>query len=406
MLTEKISTFIKDSASWIILGLIIGVPIGLASAIFLYSLDYITQIREANIWVIALLPLVGLLIGVLYQRFGKEVEGGNNVIFSEYFIPKKPLHFLMAPLILVTTLLTHLVGGSAGREGTAVQMGAAIADRFNFLGEKLQQNRSLFLMAGVGAGFASLFGTPWAGAIFAVEILRNKNIDWRGLIPAVITSFVAYYTCIITHAPHTHYQAVSSIDFDFRVLGYLAIAGFIFGLTALFYIKTHDLFKFLAAKIFPNPTWRPFFGGIILFLIFVFIGHSKFMGLGIPTILESFEQQIHHYDFLIKLLLTSFTLALGFKGGEVTPLFFIGATLGSALTILLPLPIAFMAALGFLAVFAGSTKTFLACSIMGVELFGWDAFPYFILVCIIAQIFSGKKSIYSAQPKNQLSIFS
>lgn len=405
MLTEKIRSLIKDATSWIILGLIVGVPIGLASSLFLFSLDFITQFRENNLWLIALLPIVGLFIGFLYQRFGKTVEGGNNVIFSEYFIPKKTLHFFMAPLILVTTLLTHLVGGSAGREGTALQMGAAIADRFHFLGIKFQQNRSLFLMAGVGAGFASLFGTPWAGAIFTLEILRNKNTDWHGLVPAVITSFVAYYTCLITQAPHTHYNAVPSIDFGFSALGYLGVAGLIFGLSALLYIRSHDLFKILALKLFPNPIWRPFYGGIVLFLAFVFIGNSRFMGLGIPTIMESFEQQIDHYDFLIKLFLTAFTLAFGFKGGEVTPLFFIGATLGSALTIFLPLPISFMAALGFLAVFAGSTKTFLACSIMGVELFGWDAFPYFILVCFIAQIFSGKKSIYAAQPKNHISLF-
>jgi H+/Cl- antiporter ClcA len=386
--------FFKDLFAWLLLGVIIGVPIGLASAVFLYSLEFITDLREAHLWIIVFLPLVGLLIAFIYSSIGKESDPGTNRILMEYFLPHKTLPILMAPLILLTTLLTHLVGGSAGREGTAIQMGAAIADRFHFLGEKFNQNRSLFILAGIGAGFASLFNTPWAGAIFAVEILRRSSINWSGIIPALITSFSAYFTCSLTHAPHTHYNHVESISLDLISSSYIVSAAAIFGLSAFFYIKVHHFFSWGVKSVIRNSVWRPFYGGIVLLIVFIIIGNSRYMGLGIPTILESFEQQVHYSDFILKLLLTAFTLAIGFKGGEVTPLFFIGATLGSALSSIMPIPVALMAAIGFLAVFAGATKTFLACSVMGLELFGAEAFPFFLVSCIIAQMFSGKNGIY------------
>jgi len=389
---------------WLLLGTLVGIPVGLASAIFLYLLDFITQFRETNLWVIAFLPLVGLFIGFMYKKSGDRASSGNNLIFQEYFLPQKIMPWLMAPLILVTTLLTHLVGASAGREGTAVQMGAVIADRFHVLGEKFQQQRALFLLAGVGAGFASLFGTPWAGAIFALEILRTKNLPWNGLIPAFVTSFSAYYICLWTGAPHTHYTEILAPAFSWTHLPYLALVGALFGLTALLYIRTHHWFSNLAQILVKEQIWRPFLGGIVLFLIFMFLGDSRYMGLGIPTILEAFERPVLPHDFIVKLLLTAFTLGFGFKGGEVTPLFFIGATLGNILALFIPLPMAFLAALGFIAVFSGATKTFFACAIMGVELFGWEAALYFLLVTFIAQLFSGKASIYKDQPGNRFSI--
>lgn len=402
---QKSYSIVKLFFVWLIIGVTLGIPIGLSSAVFLYALDYITNFREVNMWIIALLPLAGLLIGWLYKVADSRASLGNNLIFQEYFIPNKPMPWVMAPLILVTTLLTHLVGASAGREGTAVQIGAVLADRFSFVGKAFQQNRSLFLMAGVGAGFASLFGTPWAGTIFALEILRNKNMNWNGLIPALITSFSAYYVCIWTGAPHTTYQTVIPPEFTFSHLPYLALTGVAFGLTALVYIKCHHWFSQLAQRLVSNVVWRPFFGGVILFLIFMLLGNSRYMGLGLPIILESFEAPVLPMDFILKLLLTAFTLGFGFKGGEVTPLFFIGATLGNVLAIFVPLPKAFLAALGFISVFSGATKTFFACAVMGIELFGWQAAGYFVVVSFIAQLFSGKSSIYKDQLKNRFSVF-
>lgn len=390
--------------SWLLLGVAIGIPVGLASALFLYLLDIVTEYREANLWVIVFLPLAGLLIGFAYKKSGDRATLGNNLIFQEYFIPQKTMPFLMAPLILVATLLTHLVGASAGREGTAVQMGAVIADRFHFLGQQFHQQRSLFILAGVGAGFASLFGTPWAGAIFALEILRTKSLPWLGLFPAFITAFAAYYACVWTGVPHTHYYVVLAPVFSWGQLPYLVLIGACFGLTSLLYVKFHQWFTSLSQILVKQQVWRPFLGGIILFLVFLTLGDSRYMGLGIPTILEAFEVPVLPYDFMAKLIITAFTLGFGFKGGEVTPLFFIGATLGNLLALFIPLPMAFLASLGFISVFSGATKTFFACAVMGVELFGWDAALYFLFVTFIAQLFSGKISIYKDQPRNRFSL--
>lgn len=396
---------LHDFAIWMLLGLLIGVPIGLASALFLYSLEWVTHVRELNLWIIVLLPIAGLLIGYIYFLSDARADLGNNLIFQEYFLPQRMMPVIMAPLILLTTLLSHLVGASVGREGTAIQMGAVIADRFSFLKEKFNQQRGFFLMAGVGAGFASLFGTPWAGTIFALEILRTKTLSWNSIFPTLITSFVAYFTCSLTNAPHTLYDAIEVPEFAFGNLPFLFFVGALFGITSLIYIRCHQFFSHFAQKLVRKKVWRPFVGGVVLFLVFLFLDDSRYMGLGIPTILESFQVEVQPYDFFMKLLLTAFALGFGFKGGEVTPLFFIGATLGNVLSTFIPLDMAFLASLGFISVFSGATKTFTACTVMGVELFGVEAAPYFLLVAFIAQLFSGKASIYKDQPGSKLSIF-
>lgn len=311
----------------------------------------------------------------------------------------------MAPLIFVATLLTHLVGGSAGREGTAVQMGAVIADQFYPWSKHLKLHRDVFILAGVAAGFASLFGTPWAGAIFAVEIFRNKTVRWVALFPALLTSFTAYYTCHWTGASHMAYPNIHVPHFSWSMLALIVFCGALFGLTARGFIKLQILMEYFSEKICKSQLWRPFFGGIVLLVVYYFVNSSRYMGLGIPVILESFDRQVLPYDFIAKLFLTVITLGFGFKGGEVTPLFFIGATLGNTISLFIPLPFSFLSALGFIAVFSGSTNTFLACAIMGIELFGFEAAPYFLVVTLVSQLFSGRKSIYKDQPSNKFSIY-
>jgi len=395
---------LKNFFFWAIVGFIIGTPIGLISALFLYSLNFVTEFRESHSWIFLFLPLAGLAIGILYNKSEQRFALGNAIIFQEYFIPQKTIPILMAPVILISTLLSHLVGASVGREGTAIQMGAVIADKLHFFGSKFNQNRSLFLLVGVGAGFASLFGTPWAGACFAVEILRNKSVPWSGLFPALTTSFSAYYVCLWTGAPHTHYDLISAPEFTWTLFPYLTFSAALFGFVAFCYIRCHSWFEKKAQSLVKNPVWRPFVGGILLLLIFVILGNSRYMGLGLETIQSSFYQPAQTYDFAVKLVLTALALGFGFKGGEVTPLFFVGATLGSILSLFLPLPISFLAAIGFISVFSGATKTFFASAIMGIELFGLESAFYFLGATVIAQLFSGKRGIYKNQPTNHLDI--
>lgn len=388
---------IKYALKWVFICACVGIFSGLASALFLVSLEWVSNYRDGHLWIIWLLPLGGLFIGLLYYHFGKDVVKGNNLILEEYENPKKTIPFLMAPMVLTGTLITHLFGGSAGREGTAVQMGSAIADQFSTVFALSKSERKTILIIGISAGFASIFGTPLAGALFALEVLFFSKINFKSIIPSFFTAYIAYFVVEFLEVKHTHYSIPFVPNISITNLGLIILAGIVFGLTAMLFSKTTHFFGQLFSKFIAFPPIRPLIGGTILAIAFYFIGNTKFIGLGIPVIVDSFENVSGNFDFLLKILFTAFTLGAGFKGGEVTPLFFIGATLGSALSAFIPLPIALLAGMGFVAVFSGATHTPVACTIMGMELFGIDCGIYIGLSCLIAYFCSGYIGIYSSQ---------
>ncbi len=396
------NTFFKNLSlqyifKWVLICLIIGILSGSASAFFLVALNWITNYREHNFWLIGLLPIGGLFIGLSYHYYGKEVVKGNNVILEEYENPKKTIPLIMAPLVLIGTLVTHLVGGSAGREGTAVQMGGAIADQFTSIFKLDNFDRKTILILGISAGFASIFGTPLTGALFALEVLYFSKINIKSVITSFLVAYIAYYTVEFWQVKHTHYFIPSVPEISLQNLFWICISGILFGLAAMLFSRTTHFWQQLFAKFIFYPPLRPFVGGIILAVSFYFIGNTKYIGLGVPVIVEAFTHVNASYDFLLKILFTSFTLGAGFKGGEVTPLFFIGATLGSALSPFIPLPIALLAGMGFVAVFSGATHTPIACTVMGLELFGIQGGIYIAIACVIAYFFSGPVGIYSSQ---------
>jgi H+/Cl- antiporter ClcA len=376
---------------------LIGVFSGSASAFFLVSLEWVTQFREHNNWIIWLLPMGGLAIGLLYSYYGKEVGKGNNLLLEEYENPQKTIPIKMAPLVLIGTLITHLFGGSAGREGTAVQMGGAIADQFKKIFKLNNSERKTLIILGISAGFASVFGTPLAGALFALEVLYFSKINLRSTILSFLVAYVSYFTVEFWQVRHTHYHIPIVPQMTIINLGWIIIIGALFGLTAMLFSRTTHFWGRLFSKTIKYAPLRPFVGGIILAIAIYIIGNTKYIGLGIATIVESFSNPNASYDFLLKILFTGFTLGAGFKGGEVTPLFFIGATLGSALSIYVPLPIALLAGMGFVAVFSGATHTPIACTIMGMELFGIESGVFIGIACVVAYFSSGSVGIYHSQ---------
>lgn len=388
---------LKYALKWVFICSCVGIFSGLASALFLVSLEWISNYRDQNLWIIWLLPLGGLFIGLIYYYFGKDVVKGNNLILEEYENPKKIIPLLMAPMVLIGTLITHLFGGSAGREGTAVQMGSAIADQFSKVFALSKSERKTLLIIGISAGFASIFGTPLAGALFAIEVLFYSKINFKSIIPSFFTAYIAYFVVEFLEVKHTHYSIPSVPDFSITNFGLIILVGILFGLTAMLFSKATHFFGQLFSKFIAFPPIRPLIGGAILAIAFYFIGNTKFIGLGIPVIVNSFENVSGNFDFLLKILFTAFTIGAGFKGGEVTPLFFIGATLGSVLSCFIPLPIALLAGMGFVAVFSGATHTPIACTVMGIELFGIDSVIYIGLSCVIAYFFSGSIGIYKSQ---------
>jgi len=324
---------------------------------------------------------------------------------EEYEQPTNRISFKLAPIILFSTLVTHLFGGSAGREGTAVQMSTSIADQLSRWFLFTNNERKSLLLLGISAGFASVFGTPLAGALFALEILFFSKISIKSVVPVIFTAFIAHFTVNLLGVEHTNYVQIVPFEITLSNLFWIGFASVIFGISALFFSKTIRLVTKQFKIYIKNPIFRPFVGGIVLVILFQFEVFSKFIGLGVPEIQVAFVTQSGHFDFVLKLVFTAFTLGCGFKGGEVTPIFFIGATLGSALSGFIPLPIAFLAAVGFVAVFAGATHTPIASTVMAMELFGLEIGLFAAIGCFVAYLFSGKNGIYSSQNVGGLKIW-
>jgi len=386
---------------WISLSIIVGILTGTVSAIFLVSLDWVTNLRENNLWLIAFLPLGGLIIGLAYHYWGNDVAKGNNQLLEEFHNPKQVIPLKMAPMVFFGTLITHLFGGSAGREGTAVQMGGAISDQFSHLLKLNDQDRQILIIIGISAGFASVFGTPIAGAVFALEVLILKKYRYDAILPSLLAALIADFTCTAWNVSHTQYSIPSVPAMNAENILWSALAGIIFGLAAMLFSKTTHFWSDMFKKINYAPI-RPFIGGIFIAAAVWILGSSKYIGLGIPMIESAFKIDLNSYDFLLKILFTSFTIGAGFKGGEVTPLFFIGSALGNVLVWFVPLPLALLAGMGLAAIFAGASNTPIASTILGIELFGFESMFYIGIACAFSYLFSGGTGIYTSQIKGGL----
>ncbi|WP_090208011.1 voltage-gated chloride channel family protein [Pseudomonas asplenii] len=386
---------------WLLLASAVALLAGSASAFFLFSLDQATQWRESHPWVIWLLPLAGLAVGLIYHGLGKSVDAGNNLLIDEIHDPKKTVPLRMVPLVLGGTLVSHLFGASVGREGTAVQMGGALADQLSHWLRLRQEDRRIILMVGISAGFASVFGTPLAGALFGLEVLTIGRMRYDALFPCMVAAIVADQVTQAWGIAHSHYPIGEVVSVQFWSIAATVLAGIVFGLAGLlFATATHRLGAWMK-RLIGYPPLRPLLGGMVIAVAVWALDAHQYIGLGIPGINQSFQAPVAPWDWFGKLAFTVASLGSGFKGGEVTPLFYIGATLGNALAPLLHLPFAMLAGLGFVAVFAGAANTPLATIVMAMELFGPEIAPFAAIACIASYLVSGHTGIYNAQRVGQ-----
>jgi H+/Cl- antiporter ClcA len=390
-------------AKWILLGSAVGILAGTASAIFLTLLNAATDFRIAHPELLFFLPLVGLGIGWIYQRFAGSAARGNNLVIEEVNLEvaqaaDHEIPLRMTPLVLFGTILTHLFGGSAGREGTAIQMGSSLADHLRqFLGLN-DTDRRLMIMAGISGGFGSVFGTPIAGFVFGLEVQSVGRIRYEGVIPCLVAAVVGDLVTRAWGVTHSHYPALANVEIEPVLLIKIVIAGILFGLTSLLFIELTHLIKRACKRFLWYPPLYPFVGGLVIIGLTLLLNTQDYLGLSLPLIRSSMDGTgVVTFAFLLKVIFTAVTLGTGFLGGEVTPLFVMGSTLGYTLGIALGVDPVFMAALGFVAVFAGASNTPLACAMMGVELFGGGSVLYLAIACFVAYLASGHRGIYVTQ---------
>ncbi len=405
----------KQLLRWSILVIPIAIVIGSIVAFFLWLLGWAVHYRFSHPWLLFLLPFAGVIIHFIYQFAGKSSEKGNNLIMEEIHQPGGGVPWQMAPVVLITTVITHLFGGSAGREGTAVQIGGSMAALFGTWFKLEKADLQLVLTAGVAAGFGAVFGTPVTGTLFALEVLSIGQIKYDALLPALIASLIADVTVSAWGVHHTAYHIdvlaktpslfSNYINFDLLLLAKVIFASALFGLASYaFSILVHGIKTFFN-NLFSRKWLIPFLGGLIIIGLTYLLGKPDYLSLGIdaqypgaitiPSAFHTGGSDI--WSWFWKTIFTTLTLGTGFKGGEVTPLFYIGATLGNTLSILLNAPVSLFAALGFVAVFAGATNTPLACTFMGIELFGGEHALLFAVACFTTYFFSGHTGIYSSQ---------
>ncbi len=408
-------SILKYLIKWLLLSLPLGIATGSIVAFFLWILNSSISFRFLHPYLLYFLPFAGIAIHFMYKAWGKSSEKGNNLIMDEIHEPGGGVPPQMGPLVLVTTVITHLFGGSAGREGTAVQIGGSIAQVFAKWFKLSERDVKVLLMAGIAAGFGSVFGTPLTGAIFGIEVITLGKLKYDAILPCLFASIIGDITVNAWQIKHTGYRINFVQENNFFFSGYLhwdllmmikiMIAAIAFGLASyVFSEMVHNIKNLFLSMI--NDKWLiPFIGGVIIILLTFLVGKPDYLSLGVNpqrpdsiTIISSFTNGgAETFSWLWKTVFTAITLGTGFKGGEVTPLFYIGSTLGNSLAVLMDAPISLFAALGFIAVFAGATNTPLACTIMGVELFGGEYILYFALACFIAYFFSGHTGIYSSQ---------
>ena len=399
---------------WTLLAIPVAIIVGSLVAFFLWSLDEVTNLRLRYPWLLAFLPAAGVLIYYLYDLAGKRTEKGNNLILDEIHEPGAGVPLRLAPLVLIATLITHLFGGSAGREGTAVQMGGSLADALSKPFRLDAEDRKTLLLCGMAAGFGAVFGTPVTGALFAVEVLFLGQILHTALLPCLIASLLADIACQFWGVGHVSYSILSEAITltapanwwnSGLLLGKVIVLGAIAGLVSAAFSKLTNQIKHTANLLLPRGWLVPIVGGLIVIGLSLIPGNQDYLGLGVwnadpsvVTISSAFSiGGADSMSWAWKLLFTAVTIGMGFKGGEVTPLFFIGATLGNALAVWMGAPVDLMAGLGFIAVFAAATNTPIACTIMGIELFGGEHFLFFAIACFTAYYFSGHTGIYSSQ---------
>ena len=391
---------------WVFWGSIVGIIVGSTSALLLNTNDFLTDVRQNNPFLLFLLPLGGIVIGYIYRYHGNSSRRGNDLVIEYVHHGQGQIPVRMGPIVFVSTFITHIFGGSTGREGAAIQMGASIAEAVNRVFRVDRLDRRILMMTGISGGFGSAFGAPLTGTIFAMEFISLGKMKYEAIVPCFVSSFVGYLVTETWGVEHEHHVIKSIPDLTAPTILKLILAAIIFSFASVLYSQLRHGVKNLSEKFLKNLMIRAAVGGLIIIALTYIIGSRDYLGRGLPVVERAFEGQVSPFAFLFKIIFTAITMGTGFRGGEVIPLFFVGSTLGNTLSGILGFPTSFLAAMGLIGVFAGASNAPIACFFFSLELFDGKAVIYFFIVCLISYIFSGHHGIYAAQkiyePKSRM----
>lgn len=381
-----------------ILAVPIGALVGAVDALFGIGLHYMNEFRMAYpLYFIPFLGPAGLLLMFVYDRYGGKAKRGMGLIFAVGYEEDNQIPLRMVPLTIGATWLTHLFGGSAGREGVAVQIGATISMAFARFLPKGEHQRVL-LLAGMAAGFAGLFGTPMAGTFFALEVLVVGSIFYEALVPAITAAFVASFVSGELGLQAIFMPMIMVPQLTPRYMAITILAGLLFGAVGKLFAYLLVILKISFARLIHDPIVRIGIMGCGLSVLFLLLDMGRYSGLSDPIFLAAFTNgTIYSWDWILKLIMTVLTLAAGFQGGELAPCFVIGASLGFILGDFLGMPTQLMAACGCAAVFGSATNTLLAPIFVGVEIFGPQALPFFFIACVSSYVVTDQGGIYAGQ---------
>ncbi len=396
---ENCQNTVYTLLKWCFLSVIVGIGVGVISAVFAQLLSLVTTFRIAHKWMVFGLPVAGIVIVFLYEIAREGKNAGTNMVMQVVRDDKELMPGRIAPLILIASVITHLFGGSAGREGAALQFGASVGDWF---GRKINLNdsdRKIITLASMSAAFAGLLGTPMAAAIFPIEVISVGVMYYGALVPCVFSAFIAEEISVLLHvrtltSPYPVNNVPQFYSWPTPKFVVLACCFAVAGI--LFYTimhKTSNLFE----KYIKNRYTRIIVGGCLVLILYLLVGTDDYLGLGNTVIAASFDAPAGIEVFLLKIVFTAFTLCAGFKGGEIVPSFFIGATLGSALSVVAGLPVELCAACGMVGVFCAVTNSPISSFIIAFELFGGDGMPFYCIVIAVSYLLSGYGSLYKEQ---------
>ena len=391
-LAKNVEYFIR----WSVISILIGLVTGVVGSVFGHGVLRASACFRTHPWLVFLLPFSGLLIVWIYHILKEDKNRGTNMVIEAIY-SKTAITFATAPAVFLGTLLTHIAGGSAGREGAALQMGGSIGYKLGGLMKLDEKDMKIAVMCGMSGTFAALFGTPMAAAVFSMEVISIGVMYYAALVPCIFSSFIGAAVAKLFHLKPEFFHIGEVPDFDLKMACLIVALGILCALVAELFCITLHVSSHLYECYLPSRYRRVFVGGLLVIGLTLLLRTIDYNGSGVSLIEKCFEGEVPYTAFLWKILFTAVTLEAGFRGGEIVPTLTIGATFGCAFAMLTGQPHGIMAACGMLAVFAGVTNCPISTLLIGFELFGYEAMPFFVMVIGVSFTLSGYYSLYSSQ---------